>query len=207
MENNSIRKKSLACAASLGFSINEFLPLLGEKIYEKSAEQIANRLLCLHVVAACSYGFNREEACSWIAQENLQNFLTEGEKIFLAKGVGEKEKYHFQIEGMWALSWSLGLVPRLDFSKGCESSFALLLPNLKISESSVVLRSKLVLRSFDSIFEQCDLAYCLHWAIRQAQICSNAIPGKVQPYVIIERRRALEWLIGNEDWDNVILDT
>lgn len=207
MENNFVRDRSLARAVALGFPINTSLPLLSEEIHEKSEEEILNRLLCLHVVAACSYGFNREKAWRWVEQENLQNALVGGELLYLREGIGEQEKYRLQIEGMWALSWSLGVVPELDFGKGCASSFALLLPNLKISESSDSLKSKIAPRSIEQIFEQCDLAYCLHWGIRQAQISNNSIPAKVPPYVIVERRRALEWLIGDEDWGNVILDT
>ncbi len=63
------------------------------------------------------------------------------------------------------------------------------------------------LRSDDQIVSAADLAYCLHWAIRQSELEGKRPPGKVPPYVVVERRRALEWLLSDEDWDDVPLDT
>lgn len=59
----------------------------------------------------------------------------------------------------------------------------------------------------DARMAACDLFYCLHWSIRHAELSNSKVPGAVSSYVIIARRRALEWLIGSEQRDEVTLDT
>ena len=62
-------------------------------------------------------------------------------------------------------------------------------------------------RPQEAILSQFDLAYCLHWAVRDAMLKGQAVPGKLSGNAIIERRRALEWVAGEEAWDEVLLDT
>ena len=201
------REASLAIASLLGYEINTPLPSLERSEYKKSSDEIFSRLLCLHVVAACSYGFDRELARQWVKHENLYEALTKGETLFLEDGVGDPGEFKVKIEGAWAIAWALGLVPKLDFARNCDSQFVMSLPNLKTLESSSTLKARVKLRPMQEIFEKCDLAYCLHWAIRQAQLSGEEIPGKVLAYVIVERRRALDWLVGADGWDEVALDT
>jgi hypothetical protein len=161
----------------------------------------------LTAVAAASYGFDRAKALAWLRQEELETSLTNTELHFLEKGEGRPQLFQAQIEGMWALAWALGLVPQLDFWKDCDSRFVAQLPNLKISQSSAELRSKAKLRPTDDVVAACDLAYCLHWTIRQAEIEGKQPRTGLKPYVVVERRRALEWLLSSESWDSVSLDT
>ena len=207
METNIIRIKSLREAAKLGFPVNSALPLLDECIESKAVEQIVQRLLCLHVVAACAYGFDRGKAKDWIKSEKLGDSLSPSELDFLKNPKTQSDKFKCQIESMWALAWALGLVPKMNFGEECDSNFVFVLPDLKVSQPSSVILSKIKLQTLDAQVAACDLAYCLHWAIRQAQIARTDTPGKVAPYVIIERRRALEWLLGSMQWDEITLDT
>jgi hypothetical protein len=108
---------------------------------------------------------------------------------------------------MWALAWAIGIARELNFSKECDSNFVLLLPNLKQNQTSADFRRKALLRSDDQIVLAADLAYCLHWAIRQSELQRKRPPGKVPPYVVVERRRALDWLLSDDEWDEVSLDT
>lgn len=207
MDLNSIREQSLQAASRLGFSVNKSLPLLDEAETTRTAEEIVKRLLCLHAVAACSYGFDRTKARVWLEREGAWGDLVAVERQFIESGQGDAAQFKIQVEGMWALAWALGIVRQLDFGKDCDSKFAMTLPNLKIGEGSDALRSKIKPRPASEIIAACDLAYCLHWAVRQAQLTGSKPPGKVQPYVIEERRRALEWLLSNDPWDEVMLDT
>jgi hypothetical protein len=53
----------------------------------------------------------------------------------------------------------------------------------------------------------CDAAYCLHWGINQAGL-DGIEPNPGLSYVVIaERRRALEWILNKENWDEITLDT
>jgi hypothetical protein len=108
---------------------------------------------------------------------------------------------------MWALAWTVGKVDELDFSNACGDDFIDMLPDLRFDERSDALRSGIKLRTVREVEEACDLAYCLHWAIREALRIGARVPGKVQNYVIRQRRHALQWLISEEPWDEVHMDT
>lgn len=207
MDAKKIREKSLSITLKLGLPINDTLPLLNGSALMRPIEDIFHRLLCLHVVAACSYGFERDKAMQWITSERLDSFMAESEHLFIERMLGDPDKFKIQVESMWALAWFLGLVPYIDFTKGCDNKFVMALPNLKLMQPSSTLRSKVECRSITELLEACDLAYCLHWGMRQVQLSDGALPKKIVPYVVVERRHALDWLISNDDWDQVLLDT
>jgi hypothetical protein len=207
MNLDLIRKQSFKTASSLGFTVNKTLPLLDDVQTMRTTDEAIERLLCMHATAACAYGFDREKAKVWLERESIFGKLTTVERQFIDVGAGVPDQFKIQIEGMWALAWSLGVVPCLDFGKNCDNRFVMVLPNLKVGEKSDALRSKVTSHAIDEIVAACDLAYCLHWAIRQARLDGSKPPGKVEPYVIKERRRALEWLLCSEPWDKVSLDT
>jgi hypothetical protein len=100
-----------------------------------------------------------------------------------------------------------GIVPTLDFGSPCPQDFVLRLPDLKSDKSSEPFRNAAALRPISEIVAACDLAYCLHWAIHDAQLKGTKVAGKVEAYVILERRRALEWLLTDECWEDLTLDT
>lgn len=208
MDYCEIRKRSMKIASELGYPVNTSLPLLEEESLTRTPLEIINRLLCLHVTAASAYGFDRSTARAWLQREGAWDALSPTERHFLNVGGDSANRFKLQVEAAWALAWALQLVSTLDFSKECDNTFVSVLPNLKISEQSEQLRENATLRVESDITKECDLAYCLHWAIRQAQLDGNSPPGNVAPYVIEERRRALEWLLaGGVGWDDVVLDT
>lgn len=207
MDLESVRQKSIHAARFLGFTVSQSLPLLDDVHITKEADEIFNRLLCLHAVAACAYGFDRKKARAWLEKEGVYVELTGMERQFIDEGVGDEIGFKFHIEGMWALAWAIGLVANLEFDKGCSSEFVMLLPNLKMGEIGNALRSKIKLRGNNELVMACDLAYCLHWVIRQAQLVDDEVPGKLQLYIVEERRRALEWILGDCLWNEVSLDT
>lgn len=202
-----IREQSRKEALRLGFPVNDALPLLDHVQSARTSDEVLRRLLCMHAAAACAHGFDRDKAAAWLRQENLVGDLADSERSFIERGDGDPHRFIILVEGMWALAWVLGIVPRLDFGQNCDGKFATLLPNLKTAEGTVRLRDLINPRSNDEILAACDLAYCLHWSIIEAQLGNRKPPGTVQPYVIEERRRALEWLVGDKDWDKITLDT
>lgn len=207
MDVATIRRQSIKTASSLGYPVHEVLPLLDRVQGARTSDGTVARLLCLHAAAACAYGFDEPEALDWLRQERAFDDLAPSERRFLESGDGDPDRFKVRIEGMWALAWTLGLVAKLDFGKGCDKDFVRLLPDLHTAQSSSGLRAKVKPRSSDEILEACDLAYCLHCWTRQAQLGNRRVPGKVPPFVVEERRRALDWLLGDVDWDEVSLDT
>lgn len=207
VDPQAIRRHSLETATKLGYPINPHLPLLDVPSACRCQSEILDRLFAMHCVAACSYGFDRRRAAAWYQREVLGNGLTEQERTFLATGSGDRERFMAQVDGMWALAWAVRLVEDLDFAVECSRHFAGVLPNLKTNESSQALRSKARMRSLTELLAACDLAYCLHWGVRETQLSGVTLPGKIDAWAVIERRRALEWVLYSEDWNEITLDT
>lgn len=69
-------------------------------------------------------------------------------------------------------------------------------------------RAKCRLRDLDEILDMLDLHYRYHWACVEQQLHPDTNIGNLNPEVVAERRRGLEWLISEEtDWDEISLDT
>ncbi len=206
MDLEGIRKKSLETARKLGYLMSASLPLLDEDIQVRKKEDVIARALTLNCILACSFGFPRNKAINWLVREGLRESLTLHEQTFLENGQ-VNSGFSLQVEGLWVLAWSLGFVHTLDFSSYCGNELVGFFPNLKEEESSSNFHNKSILRPAEDIIAACDLAYCLHWATKEMEIRGEKPRGKVKPYVIMERRRALEWLLSDYDWDGVPLDT
>ncbi len=207
MESSQIRAESVSIAEKAGILVSATLPLLDAGLRLRDLNDVLDRLLCLAAVAAASYGFSKTQAIAWLQQEEVMQSLTGVELRFLERDEGQPQHFQTQIEGMWALAWALSMVPRLDFWKNCDDDFVAQLPNLKTKESAVGLRDRVRLRPKKEVATACDLAYCLHWAVRQAGIDGRPLPSGLRSYVIVERRRALEWLLSDCPWDEIPLDT
>jgi hypothetical protein len=207
METSRIREQSIRTAAALGVFVPATLPLPDAEPSPRTTEDATTRLLVMHAVAAVAYGFDRMRAMAWLNAEALADALTEPERRFVVDAQGSPGPFRSHIEGMWALAWATRIVDELDFRKDCDARFATMLPNLKRREPSASVRAKAALRDPEEIVAACDLAYCLHWALVQAELDNGPPPAGLAPLVVVERRRALEWLLGTEEWESVSLDT
>ena len=203
---DDIRVSSRSVLAAHGLSVPDSLPTL-DVANLRTCEDILDRLFCLNAVAAASYGFEAVRAHSWLKREQLDENLTQSERSFLEEGQGERDAFRVQVEAMWALAWAVNVVPEIDFWRDCDSRFVNLLPNLNTGESVVRTMGQAALRANNQIVAACDLSYCLHWIIREALIKDDPFPPDLQPHVVIERRRALEWILSEDAWDRVNLDT
>ncbi len=207
MDLKRIRDESIRAAKQLGVDVSAKLPLLDAGLEMRSADETTSRILAMNAVAASAYGFDKAKAIAWLNQEALADSLSEQEKRFVFEGTGPPDPFKVQVEGMWALAWAMGIASELNFAKDCDNRFVMTLPSLKQSQSSADFRKKSNPRSLEYVVAACDLAYCLHWAIRQSELSGLRLPANLKPCVVVERRRALEWLLSKEAWDEVPLDT
>jgi hypothetical protein len=175
----------------------------------RDKSEIGRRLLALYAAVASSYGFPKADAIRWLRQGNLEGSLTNIERHFLCNESAEAESNSMQwkVESLWTLAWAAGLHSTLDFEESCDDDFVHLLPDLNKEGSSHNFINDLKSRGVEEFIKKCDLAYCLHWGAREATLTGKTILGAVPANVILERRRALEWLISDQAWDEVSLDT
>ena len=203
------RRFSQMEASRLGYRVNKRLPLLDVPDDVRTTSEAGRRMLTLYAVVSCSFGFPRQKAESWLVQEQLLDCLTYDEQLFLSNEMegGERARVQWGIEALWALAWALKLHDNLDFSDSCSDDFIKLLPDIKHLEPSETYAERFELRETAEILAKADLAYCLHWAIRDSELEGKSTLGSVPARVVIERRRALDWLLSQEPWDEVTLDT
>jgi len=64
------------------------------------------------------------------------------------------------------------------------------------------------LRDIEEILDMLDLHYRYHWATTEKRINPATPIAELNPDVVVERRRGLEWLISSEeDWNEISMDT
>ena len=202
MNRSDIRRQSWERVASFGLIANEGLPLIEDFTALRQQEEVIERILCLHVMALASFGFDRRRGGEWLRSEKLYDLLDETENTYLEVRVGDYIAFINQMEGMWALAWALNKVQIMQPLQACSDTFYEILPDLTTNESSKRFRIDCNLRDQQEIFAQADLYYCLHWSIRELVLAGGPKKKKLKynPVVIIERRRALHWLLGDKGW-------
>lgn len=200
MNPQTIRAASLAQAKKLGYEQALTLPLLDEPGTLRDPKEVVSRALCLLPVVAASYGFPKDKASLWLKKEGLSTFLSPNERLFLENGTTSVTFFKDQVESLCAFAWALSFLPVLDFSRDAPKNLVTLFPDLKQEQAARSFSEQARLRSSEEITRVCDLSYCLHWATRQASLEGKPRKAHVPPYVIVERRRALEWMLANEEW-------
>ena len=211
MDATALRESTKSTVESLGYQFNPNLPVLDEVQVQRNCTEVSNRILSLYACVACAYGFSKATAIEWLKREQLWESLTESERQFLeGRAESSTSTIQWQVEALWSLTWTAGYHDDLDFSRPCPDSFIQLFPDLKKGEDTASFKAKCQLRPSEAIIEKLDLSYCLHWAVRDFELSGRETgrgPNKVEGQVIVERRRALEWIISDDDWDDVSLDT
>ena len=170
--------------------------------------------ICTRALAAF---FVIQIACD-IAQDNydesIEFFKPILEEMGLTEHLNSKEKRIFDgtydrqdaidmdwaYEAYWSLCWCLGLVDdirdagevcdcdaAIDFVRGCKT----------IDEFA----DKCTLRSKSEILDMLDLYFRYNWAVNESRINPDTETGDLNPSIVIERRRGLEWVVSDEaDW-------
>jgi hypothetical protein len=206
----AIRERTKKRVEELGYASNPYLPVLDQCTIRRSGSEITGRMLALHACIASSCGFPKDKACEWLKRENLTPYMSDRESKYL-NSMTEEQRTDIQwhVEALWALAWAGGYHDMLNFNTACSDSLVTLFPDLKRNDSSDAFIANFALRPTEELSEILDLAYCLHWAIREEQLTGKRQTPvtKIPDQVIVERRRALEWLTSEEDWDYVTLDT
>lgn len=106
-------------------------------------------------------------------------------------------------EALHALLWTLGLVDDLPPDRMCPKQpvYERLAPGLDPGRARTDQR----MRPLSEIAAMLDLYYLLHWHARKAQYHGDVWDVQIAPGVVLERRRALEWLFQDARWEDVDL--
>ena len=124
----------------------------------------------------------------------------------------------WEYEAYWALCWCLGLIDDIsDASVICDCNKAIFFVMDPINNPEKVslfkkkppfdtFVSRCHLRSVKEILDMQDLYYRYSWAINEKKVNESASIGNLDSSVVLERRRALEWILSDVyDWYDVDL--
>ncbi len=181
------------------------LPLLDEKnINFRDLRMIAMRAIILTEFKSLTiYPEDRITSLNWMKEKNIDQLLSEKEREAIErKEFTDEEKINFSWyqESLTAILWVLGFIKKLEDPINefdVEDYVDYLPPAVSIQEyfENISTVSK------ENIIKELDYYYLVHHLTRRNE-------NKFNLSVVIERRKALEWIIDkNLDWDNVSLDT
>lgn len=203
--------------ALAGIPINDELPRIESESESSRRDEteVAYRAMALMAVAIKGEGHASEDPevvrgqmAGLIEGLGLHKFFTDDERVFIDHPNPEQHEwiqFSWRYEACWVMHWALGFVDELEPpTSQCDPSKTVGIINNRGRDGYL---TDARLRPQAEILDQADLAFRYHWAIREAQIQGGRIPG-VQRGVVMERHKALNWLIGvGESWDSVPTDT
>lgn len=182
----------------------------------KSLDEICKRALArfLIIQLACDINNGQYEESVEIISELLEKFnvtdcLNKKEQKILdgTYSMQDAIDIDWEYETYWSLIGALGLVEDIsDATDVCDCDYAIQLFNN--SNSYEEFKGKCKLRDINEILDMLDLYYRYHWVCVEKRVKPETEIGELNPSVVIERRRGLEWIISEEqDWYDISLDT
>lgn len=210
------RIKNNELSSEQGITTNENLINNVSGEIKKSVDQMCQRAIaCLIVIQiACDVNNNSDyvESLNFfkplLTRFGVQNSLNEKEQRII-NGTFSKQDLidiDWAYEAFWSLCWCLGLVDSIsDVSQICDWKRAI--DFIRESRSFEDFKSKCKLRPVSEILDMQDLYFRYNWAINNQKIDENTEIANLNPSVVIERRRGLEWVLSDiEDWYDISLN-
>lgn len=213
------KRRSEALLAKRSVAINPHLPCIEseEEAEFRSSKQIYQRLTAVTIVALRAAEFGNPEPDravddlihELISERGAADWFTPEESEFL-RAANPSEHVCIQLswryEAAYALLWALDVSkPNLPFPDAVVdvgTAFEALRDRFETLAAAERKENRVIL-------DEADIIYRCHWAVRQSSIDGIETGGNLEPGVVIERHRALNWLIGyeNQDWDEITTDT
>lgn len=199
----------------------ETLPLVESSVLLtlKSLDEICDRALACFVTFqfACDIANGQEHELvkdfyvELLERYEVKDCLLPSEQKILDNKFDEKELINmtWSYETFWSLVWALGLLENKDIEKPydlCDGKKATEL--VVYCKNKNEFKQKCKLRDIEEILDMVDLYYRYHWACVDVTLNPKTRIGKLNPEVVYERRKGLEWLISKEkNWEEISLDT
>jgi hypothetical protein len=207
MDPAEAKARSEQIITGLGGKTLAWLPWL-DRTEPRLSSEVASRALAMHAMLQIYFGAPTVSVAAWIHENGLEPLLSKRERLMLSRpdaGLAEQERIdlYWYLEALWAFAWVGQLIPELQIEQSVGDNLALLLPNVEKGEDASVFRNTYALRPFSAVFQMLDLYFRAHWYARDGQL--NGYPtGVFNVDVIMERRKALEWISDRtiDDWDD-----
>lgn len=212
--NNSNKKIKL-----LGIACLETLPVIEDstQVSLKDIDTICKRAiaclistqLAIDISENNDYDSSKTFFLNMLKQYGVQDNLIEKEKRIFNGKYSKQDVIDvvWSYEAYWSLVWTLGLVENIDYpNQICDCEKAIML--VSTCKTYDDFKCKCKIRDIEEILDMLDLYYRYDWAVTEKRINPDTLIADLNPDVVVERRKGLEWLIANEeDWDKISLDT
>ncbi|MBR1852398.1 MAG: DUF4272 domain-containing protein [Lachnospiraceae bacterium] len=185
----------------------------------KGLEEICRRAVACLITVQIACDINQEEVNQGDYQESLSYFVPMLKQYGVEDCLNSKEKrivdgsyseqdaidMDWAYEAYWALCWCLGLVDDIkDGGELCDCDAAISF--VREAETFEAFMGKCKLRSVSEILDMQDLYFRYNWAINDRKVHANTEVGNLDASNVIERRRALEWILSEEeDWYDITM--
>jgi hypothetical protein len=215
------RLETITICLENGFRPSTSLPTEFDKEIRPALE-IAQRLHAIKALVLWlmvpEEDLSDEKILNYVAQNQLEQLMTEDEKIILSLPRGDEDARNmigWKFENAWPLAWYFGYQePSIlgNMMTGEQMQDILMNYTCRLDENlEEWVQSKATI-SEELLIKKEDLFYCLHNAVRSAQLGSDTVPKNFDPIgnggVIHERRHALTWMLSKGiDWDETDLST
>jgi Domain of unknown function (DUF4272) len=213
MNNDQKQQIKLANDARIlnaGYKVCDWLPIL-EIAQLRSLDDIKGRMSVMNALINISFGAPTYIIESWLEKHDLSQHLSTAEKKIVTANDHELTEADFNglrwyLEGLWALMWATNMIENLEAEQHVGDNQASLMPNLEHDEDNKKIAVINSIRSETEIYTMLDYYYRLHWYCVDERL--NSKQTKLDEGIIVERRRALEWIFKRSaDWDNVEMST
>ncbi len=202
-----IRENTLDYFLSKKFESIPDLPKIEKKTIRTKEEVCYRSIIQLEKKVLSIYPSDIGKTGDWLKEEKIFDFLSKTEiEVFNSAKLNKQDIINFSWghESLNVLLWSLGHINTIDFP---DSEFKItdkildrLPPNIAIYE--FISKSKMI--HIDEILKLLDIYFHFHWFVRK----TGRSVIKLNKSVIIERRKALEWIVDkNSNWDSIVMDT
>jgi hypothetical protein len=205
------KAKSTTAVQALGLPVLDSLPVVEDatQITPREKEEVARRCLAVYVCAAKGEAHDYETGRKLADWFKIRDDLSPLEADFMLnqkpteqEGIDFAWRYECVHVFLWALGYLDELKPpheRADVE--AESKF------IRDAGTKTFIANAQP-RSLDEILDANDYYYRLHWAVVDLRLKGQKSPAADEE-IIVERHRALNWLIRYMDqgWDNVTTDT
>lgn len=136
---------------------------------------------------------------------NVKDIMTKEERELFEKGNRDVAiQISWQFEGCAVLLWTLGLLDYPSYPDTLVNPDEITSIISSCNNYSEFIR-KCEFRSVEEILDLADLTYRYNWYCVDAQI--EGEEPKINSEIVVERYRALKWLLTDEKWDKVDINT
>ncbi|MHB8801030.1 MAG: DUF4272 domain-containing protein [Thermoanaerobaculia bacterium] len=205
------RERSRARLMNEGVPISHRLPLLERIGTPRGPKQVADRIVVLYALIGLAHDADPGKLLRWLRDIRCEGALEPQERGLLEKEriTNEEEKrLSWLQEALVFLMWAGSLQPELGRAYG-ECDIDEVLPRIPPEVAVSTFRKSLVLRPIEELLDEADYLYQLHWALRHPEVWREQVLYlRFSRDVVIERRRAIEWLLHRRaSWWEISLDT